>query len=67
MPALSFYFKGGGASVQFYGAAADQVTFARLTRKSGQYRMHILTGGFVDFGSSCLSSNPSSRLDANTT
>jgi L-fucose isomerase len=26
------------------------VTFARFTRKSGGYRLHILTGSFVSFG-----------------
>jgi L-fucose isomerase len=50
MPAMPFYFKGGGASVQFYGAAADKVTYARLTRKEGQFRMAIFTGSFVDYG-----------------
>ncbi|HEY3412664.1 MAG TPA: fucose isomerase [Armatimonadota bacterium] len=50
MPASSFYFKGGGASVQFYGAPAEKVTYARLTRKEGQYRMAMFTGSFVDFG-----------------
>lgn len=50
MPASDFYFPGGGASVQFYADACDKVTFARLTRKEGQYRMAIFTGSFVDFG-----------------
>ncbi|HIE52005.1 MAG TPA: fucose isomerase [Armatimonadetes bacterium] len=48
-PASEFYFRGGGASVQFYAAPADQVTFARLTRKNGYYRMHIFTGSFLRF------------------
>jgi L-fucose/D-arabinose isomerase len=50
MPASDFYFKGGGASVQFYGAPAEKVTYARLTRKEGQYRMAMFTGSFVDMG-----------------
>ncbi|MBM3458852.1 MAG: fucose isomerase, partial [Armatimonadetes bacterium] len=29
---------------------AEKVTFARFTRKSGLYRLHILTGSFVSFG-----------------
>lgn len=50
MPALDFYFRGGGASVQFYAAACDEVTYARLTRKQGNYQMHMFTGSFVDLG-----------------
>ena len=46
-PASSFYFKAGGASVQFYADPADPVTFARLTRKQGQFQMHIFTGAFL--------------------
>lgn len=49
-PALDFYFRAPGASVQFFSDPADKVTFARFTRKSGQYRLHILTGSFVSFG-----------------
>ncbi|MBI3910203.1 MAG: fucose isomerase [Armatimonadetes bacterium] len=49
-PAMDFYFRAGGASVQFYADPADRVTFARLTRTSGKYRMYILTGRFVRFG-----------------
>lgn len=47
-PASPFYFR-GGASVQFYAAPAEKVTFARLTRKRGAYRMHLFTGSFVRF------------------
>ena len=47
MPASKFFFVGGGASVQFYADPADEVTFARLTRKSGEYQMHVFTGSFV--------------------
>ncbi|MCC7491126.1 MAG: hypothetical protein IT204_02200 [Fimbriimonadaceae bacterium] len=50
MPALGFYFKGGGASVQFYSDAEPLVTYARLTRKAGLYRMHMFTGSWVDYG-----------------
>lgn len=49
MPASPFYFRGGGASVRFFAAPAEKVTFARLTRKSGAYRMHIFSGSFVRF------------------
>lgn len=49
-PAPAFYFKCGGACVKFFAAPAEKVTFARLTRMRGKYRMHILTGSFVDFG-----------------
>jgi L-fucose isomerase len=46
-PASQFYFRGGGASVQFYADPAPVVTFARITRKEGVHRMHIFTGSFV--------------------
>jgi len=49
-PALDFYFKAPGASVEFISDPADVVTFARFTRKSGSYRLHIVTGSFVSFG-----------------
>jgi L-fucose isomerase len=49
-PSDPMYFPCGGASVQFYGAPADKVTFARLTRAAGDYRMHFFTGSFVDYG-----------------
>ena len=42
------YFPAGGASVHHI-AAAGEMTFARLTRLSGQYRMHILRGTFEEF------------------
>jgi L-fucose isomerase len=42
------YFPAGGASVQHI-AAPGQMTFARLTRASGRYRMHLLTGEFREF------------------
>jgi L-fucose/D-arabinose isomerase len=42
------YFPAGGASVQHI-AAAGEMTFARLTRKSGRYRMHLLHGEFREF------------------
>lgn len=48
MPASKFYFVGGGASVKFFSDACKPVTFARLTRKTGQYRMHMFTGEFLD-------------------
>ena len=43
-----FYFPAGGASVQHVAAAGD-MTFARLTRLNGRYRMHVLSGGFQEF------------------
>jgi len=42
------YFPAGGASVH-HVAAPGQMTFARLTRRSGRYRMHILRGDFEEF------------------
>lgn len=50
LPSSAFYFKGGGASVQFYADAEEVVTYARITRKAGLYRMHIFTGSWVDYG-----------------
>ncbi|BBL78257.1 L-fucose isomerase [Rubrobacter xylanophilus] len=40
-----FYFPAGGASVHHL-AAPGEFTFARLTRKEGRYRMHVLKGSF---------------------
>ncbi|HEY2240408.1 MAG TPA: L-fucose/L-arabinose isomerase family protein, partial [Streptosporangiaceae bacterium] len=42
------YFPAGGASVHHI-AAPGEMTFARLTRKSGRYRMHLLHGEFREF------------------
>ncbi len=47
-PAESFYFRAGGASVKFYAAPADKVTYARITRYKGAFRMHIFTGSFIE-------------------
>lgn len=49
-PSNAMYFPHGGASVEFFAAAQEKMTFARLTRKSMQYRMHFFTGSFVRFG-----------------
>lgn len=49
-PSNPMYFPNGGASVEFFAAAQKVVTFARMTRKSGRYRMHFFTGSFVRFG-----------------
>ncbi|MBL1068606.1 L-fucose/L-arabinose isomerase family protein [Streptomyces sp. 7-21] len=38
-----FYFPAGGASVQHL-AAPGEMTFARLTRENGAYRMHVMRG-----------------------
>ena len=43
-----FYFPAGGASVH-HVAAPGEMTFARLTRLDGRYRMHVLRGRFVEF------------------
>lgn len=49
-PSNPMYFPCGGASVEFFADPADVVTFARLTRKQGRYRMHYFTGRFLRFG-----------------
>jgi L-fucose isomerase len=46
-PALDFYFRGGGASVQFYAAPAPKVTFGRIVRRRGHFVMHLFTGSFA--------------------
>jgi L-fucose/D-arabinose isomerase len=43
-----FYFPAGGASVQHL-AAPGAMTFARLTRRDGRYRMHVLRGAFETY------------------
>jgi L-fucose isomerase len=43
-----FYFPAGGASVHHLAAPGD-FTFARLTRRDGHYRLHVLRGSFVQF------------------
>ncbi len=48
-PAPAMYFPCGGASVKFFAEPAERVTFARITRRAGKMRMHILTGKFVRF------------------
>ena len=40
-----FFFPAGGASVHHLAAEGD-FTFARLTRKAGRYRMHVMRGAF---------------------
>jgi L-fucose isomerase len=49
-PSNPLYFPCGGASVEFFAAPCEMATFARLTRKSGIYRMHFFTGSFIRFG-----------------
>ncbi len=44
-----FYFPAGGASIHHL-AAAGEMTFARLTRYSGRYRMQVLVGAFERYG-----------------
>jgi L-fucose isomerase len=36
--------------VAFFSDPAEKVTFARITRYKGRYRMHLFTGSFVRFG-----------------
>jgi L-fucose/D-arabinose isomerase len=43
-----FYFPAGGASVQHL-AAPGEMTFARLTRLDGRYRMQVLRGAFEQY------------------
>jgi L-fucose isomerase len=43
-----FYFPAGGASVHHL-AAEGEMTFARLTRNDGRYRMQVLNGRFERF------------------
>ncbi|RKN44017.1 L-fucose/L-arabinose isomerase family protein [Streptomyces hoynatensis] len=43
-----FYFPAGGASVQHLAAPGD-LTFARLTRLDGRYRMHVMRGSFETY------------------
>src|SRR5690606_7770344 len=44
-----FYFPAGGASVHHL-AAPGRMTFARLTRTEGRYRMTIVSGEAFQFG-----------------
>jgi L-fucose isomerase len=44
----AFFFPAGGASVHHLAAPGD-LTFARLTRLDGRYRMQVLRGGFERF------------------
>jgi L-fucose isomerase len=43
-----FYFPAGGASVQHL-AAPGELTFVRLTRQDGTYRMHVMRGAFETY------------------
>jgi L-fucose/D-arabinose isomerase len=43
-----FYFPAGGASVH-HVAAPGEMTFARLSRLAGRYRMQVMTGRFCEF------------------
>jgi L-fucose isomerase len=44
-----FYFPAGGASIHHL-AAEGEMTFARLTRSGGRYRMQVLVGAFERYG-----------------
>lgn len=48
-PSNPMYMPCGGASVEFFAAPCPEVTFARMTRRSGRYQMHFFTGQFVRF------------------
>ena len=43
-----FYFPAGGASVHHL-AAPGAMTLARLTRRDGSYRMHLMAGEFESY------------------
>ena len=43
-----FFFPAGGASVHHL-AAPGQMTLARLTRRGGNYRMHLMLGDFETY------------------
>jgi L-fucose isomerase len=43
-----FYFPAGGAAVHHLAAPGD-FTFARLTRRAGRYRMHVIRGALTRF------------------
>jgi L-fucose/D-arabinose isomerase len=43
-----FYFPAGGASVHHL-AEPGEMTFARLTRQDGAYRMHVMRGAFETY------------------
>src|SRR5918997_1598274 len=43
-----FFFPAGGAAVHHLAAEGD-FTFARLTRREGRYRMHVMRGAFVRY------------------
>ncbi|WP_433328005.1 L-fucose/L-arabinose isomerase family protein [Spirillospora sp. CA-294931] len=43
-----FFFPAGGASVHHI-AAPGEATFARLTRRDGRYRMHVMRGDFESY------------------
>ena len=49
-PAMDFYFKAGGASVQFYSDPAELITLGRITRKKGQFQMHLVRASVPDIG-----------------
>jgi len=44
-----FFFPAGGAAVNHIARAGD-ATFARLTRKSGRYRLQVVRGAFEEYG-----------------
>ncbi len=49
-PSLDFYFPAGGASVQLYSAPAKLMTLGRITRKKGQFQMHLVRASVPDLG-----------------
>ncbi len=49
-PAVDFYFNAGGASVQFYAQPAELITLGRITRKKGDFQMHLVRASVPDIG-----------------
>ncbi len=49
-PAMDFYFHAGGASVQFYSQPAELITLGRITRKRGEFQMHLVRASVPDIG-----------------
>jgi len=49
-PAADFYFNAGGASCQFYSQPAELITLGRITRRKGQFQMHLVRAEVPDLG-----------------
>ncbi len=55
-PALDFYFRAGGASVQFYSQPADLITLGRITRRQGRFQIHLVRASVPDIGRETMES-----------